>query len=48
MSPKPNNGSQGEAENQGKDTLVSTAEQGIEDYHPSKTQSNITIVSCVR
>ncbi|KAJ5809054.1 uncharacterized protein N7503_001272 [Penicillium pulvis] len=46
MGPKPNNGSQVETENQGKDTLVSTAEQGIEEYHPSKTQSNITIVSC--
>ncbi|KAJ6016631.1 hypothetical protein N7451_000010 [Penicillium sp. IBT 35674x] len=46
MSPERSNGSQGETENQEKETVVSTAEQDIEEYRPSKTQGNITIVSC--
>jgi hypothetical protein len=46
MTKEINNSLQGETQNQEKDAVVST-EHGIEQSHPSKSQSNITIVSCV-
>ncbi|KAJ5660699.1 uncharacterized protein N7484_000071 [Penicillium longicatenatum] len=45
MTQEINNSLQGETQNQEKDAVVSTA-HGIEESHPSKSQSNITIVSC--